>query len=146
MNKIRTIVIGILFLFTLESMAHDGKTTKVMEEMIQLHDWLVKESPNKFNVSKLKTLLEKGGDSKKDTEAFKKAIPLVEKLALADSKKAKLEVYSELVETLSSTVGNHDKSGANVFYCPMVKKKWISKGEIIVNPYDKDMRNCGEKI
>ena len=106
MNKIRTIVIGILFLFTLESMAHDGKTTKVMEEMIQLHDLLVKESPNKFNVSKLKTLLEKGGDSKKDTEAFKKAIPLVEKLALADSKKAKLEVYSELVETLSSTVGN----------------------------------------
>ena len=58
----------------------------------------------------------------------------------------KKNAYSQLVESLSSVVGHHDKSKANLFYCPMEKKKWIAKGDNIVNPYLKDMRDCGEKL
>lgn len=146
MNKKLTMVIGILFLFGTTVWAHDGKATNVMEEMVKFHEALVKETPSKLDTKTLKALLAKGADDKKDTEIFKKAIPLADNLGKAESLKDKLSAYSQLVEGLSSVVGHHDKSKANLFYCPMVKKKWITKGDKIVNPYGKDMRECGEKL
>ena len=146
MNKIKTMVIGILFLFGMAVLAHDGKTTKVMEEMIQLHESLVKETEGKLETKKLVGLLNNGSDDKKDSEIFKTAVSIAEKLGKAENQKDKLIVYSQLVEALASTVGHHDKSKANLFYCPMVKKKWIAKGEKIVNPYSKEMRECGERL
>ncbi len=145
MNKLNTMVIGFVFLFGIAVSAHDGKTTKVMEEMIKFHDALVKESSGKLDTKKLTELLTKGSDDKKDSEVFKKAIPLSEKLSKAENLKDKLNAYSLLVNELATVVGHHDKSKANLFYCPMEKKKWIAKGETIVNPYLKDMRDCGEK-
>lgn len=145
MNKLKTMVIGILFLFGTTAWAHDGKATLVMEEMIKFHEALVKETYGKLDTKKLTELLAKGADDKKDTETFKKAIPLTEKLGKAETLKDKLSAYSLLVNELSSVVGHHDKSKANLFYCPMEKKKWIAKGDNIVNPYLKDMRDCGEK-
>ena len=139
-------VIGILFLFGTTAWAHDGKATLVMEEMIKFHEALVKETSGKLDTKKLTELLAKGADDKKDTETFKKAIPLTEKLGKAETLKDKLSAYSLLVNELSSVVGHHDKSKANLFYCPMEKKKWIAKGDSIVNPYLKDMRDCGEKL
>ena len=146
MNKLKTMVIGILFLFGTTAWAHDGKATLVMEEMIKFHEALVKETSGKLDSKKLTELLAKGADDKKDTETFKKAIPLTEKLGKAETLKDKLSAYSLLVNELSSVVGHHDKSKANLFYCPMEKKKWIAKGDSIVNPYLKDMRDCGEKL
>ncbi|MBP9889102.1 MAG: DUF3347 domain-containing protein [Leptospiraceae bacterium] len=146
MNKLKTMVIGILFLFGTTAWAHDGKATLVMEEMIKFHEALVKETSGKLDTKKLTELLAKGADDKKDTETFKKAIPLTEKLGKAETLKDKLSAYSLLVNELSSVVGHHDKSKANLFYCPMEKKKWIAKGDSIVNPYLKDMRDCGEKL
>ena len=146
MNKLKTMVIGILFLFGTTAWAHDGKATLVMEEMIKFHEALVKETSGKLDTKKLTELLAKGADDKKDTETFKKAIPLTEKLGKAETLKDKLSAYSLLVNELSSVVGHHDKSKENLFYCPMEKKKWIAKGDSIVNPYLKDMRDCGEKL
>ncbi len=147
MNRFwKTAAVGILFLFTIGVWAHDGKATPVMEEMVKFHDALVKETPGRFDTKKLAGLLSKGADNKKDTEIFKKAVPLAEKLGKSESLKDKLDAYSMLVEQLSSVVGHHDKSKANLFYCPMEKKKWISKGDKVVNPYGKDMRDCGEKL
>ena len=146
MNKLKTMVLGILFLFGTTAWAHDGKATLVMEEMIKFHEALVKETSGKLDTKKLTELLAKGADDKKDTETFKKAIPLTEKLGKAETLKDKLSAYSLLVNELSSVVGHHDKSKANLFYCPMEKKKWIAKGDSIVNPYLKDMRDCGEKL
>ena len=146
MNKLKTMVIGNLFLFGTTAWAHDGKATLVMEEMIKFHEALVKETSGKLDTKKLTELLAKGADDKKDTETFKKAIPLTEKLGKAETLKDKLSAYSLLVNELSSVVGHHDKSKANLFYCPMEKKKWIAKGDSIVNPYLKDMRDCGEKL
>ncbi len=144
MKTINSIVVGLILLST-TVWGHDGKTTKVMEEMIQLHESLVKETPGKLETKKLIQLLTKGSDDKKDSEIFKSAVPLAEKLGKAENQKDKLSSYSQLVDILATTVGHHDKSNANLFYCPMVKKKWIAKGDKIVNPYSKEMRECGEK-
>ena len=146
MNKIKITVIGILFLFGTIVWAHDGKTTKVMEEMIKLHEALVKESIGKIDTKKAVELLSNGADRKKDTEIFKKAIPLAEKLGKSESIQEKRIAYSQLVEALSTLVGHHDQSKENLFFCPMVKMKWIAKGDKIENPYQKEMRDCGEKL
>ncbi len=50
-----------------------------------------------------------------------------------------------LVDVISSSLGHDDKAKANLFYCPREKRKWIAKGDSIVNPYLKDMRDCGER-
>lgn len=139
-------IVGILFLLGSQVWSEETKTTKVLEELFQLHDKLVKEPTSKLNVQQLEKLLKQGGDSKQDSEIFKKAIPSLQKLDTANSLESKRNAYAELIETLTIVVKKNNKAGANVFYCPMVKKKWISKGETIVNPYDNDMRNCGEKI
>ncbi len=141
----KTLIISVLCFFTTQAWAHDGKTTKVMEEMIKFHDALVKETSGKIDTKKLTELLAKGADDKKDTETFKKAIPLSEQLGKAETLKDKFSAYSLLVDSLSPVVGHHDKSKVNLFYCPMEKKKWIAKGDNVVNPYLKNMRDCGEK-
>jgi hypothetical protein len=145
MNIFKSMAIGLSLLVGVSISAHDGKTTKVMEEMIKFHDALVKESTGKLDTKKLTELLTKGSDDKKDNEVFKKSVPLSEKLGKAETLQEKRLAYSLLVNELTAIVGHHDKSGANVFYCPMEKKKWIAKGDTIVNPYFKDMRDCGEK-
>ena len=146
MNSIlKTILIGVIFYFTTQAWAHDGKATLVMEEMIKIHEALVKETSGKIDTKTIIDLLSKGADGKKDIETFKKAIPLAEKLGKAENLQDKKNTYSQLVDVLASVVGHHDKSKANLFYCPMEKKKWIAKGDNIVNPYLRDMRDCGEK-
>lgn len=145
MNNVKSILIGFFILFGTTIWGHDGKTTPVMEEMIRIHEALVKETAGKLDTKKLSELLAKGADSKKDTEIFTKAIPLAEKLSKAVTLQDKKNAYSLLVEGLAPVVGHHDKSNANLFYCPMEKKKWIARGDQVVNPYLKDMRDCGEK-
>jgi|JI9StandDraft_1071089.scaffolds.fasta_scaffold25381_4 hypothetical protein len=144
MKIFKSIAIG-FFLLGTTIWGQDSKTTKVMDEMIQIHESLVKETAGKLETKKLVGLLNKGSDDKKDSAVYKAAVPFAEKLGKADNQNDKLNTYSQLVEALAATVSHHDKSKANLFYCPMVKKKWIAKGEKIVNPYSKDMRECGEK-
>jgi hypothetical protein len=54
-----------------------------------------------------------------------------------------LSQFSEKLDTLGkmATLGSYHK-----FYCPMVKKYWVAKGKEIQNPYDADMRECGELV
>lgn len=145
MNKIKRMLISFLVLFGTTVYGHGNKTSPVMEEMIKLHAALVKETSGKLDTKQLIKLLSKGADNKKDKAIFTKAIPLAEKLSNAVTLQDKKNAYSSLVEGLVPIVGQHDKSNANLFYCPMAKKKWIARGEQVVNPYLKDMRDCGEK-
>lgn len=144
MNKIKKqLTILSLFLIIPQLWAHDGKTTKVMEELITFHEFLVKEIPGKIDTKNLIRLLGDGADRKRGSEIFERAIPFAKKLGDADSLEDKRNAYALLVEELSSLIGHHDKSNAVLFYCPMENKKWVSRGERIVNPYLKNMRNCG---
>ncbi|TGK25760.1 DUF3347 domain-containing protein [Leptospira yasudae] len=74
------------------------------------------------------------------------ALKAAEKLKSATEEKAKLEAYSELSESLKDYIQKDESTGMHVFYCPMVKKKWIASGEKVQNPYDPSMKGCGKKI
>jgi len=52
--------------------------------------------------------------------------------------------FSELLAPLIHR--SQDLSSYGVFYCPMVDKRWIDKGNAIRNPYAPNMRDCGEKM
>ncbi|RHX93942.1 hypothetical protein DLM76_13245 [Leptospira yasudae] len=74
------------------------------------------------------------------------ALKAAEKLKSATEEKAKLEAYSELSESLKDYIQKDESTGMHVFYCPMVKKKWIASGDKVQNPYDPSMKGCGKKI
>ena len=90
--------------------------------MIQLHESLVKETQVNWKQKANSASLTKGSGMIKRFRDFKSAVPLAEKLGKAENQKIKLSSYSQLVEMLATTVGHHDKSNANLFYCPMVKR------------------------
>lgn len=74
------------------------------------------------------------------------ALKAAEKLKVATEEKTKLEAYSELAESLKEYIQKDESTGFHVFYCPMVKKKWIASGDKVQNPYDPSMKGCGKKI
>ncbi|EMY13432.1 PF11827 domain protein [Leptospira weilii str. Ecochallenge] len=74
------------------------------------------------------------------------ALKAAEKLKNSVDEKAKLEAYAELSEALKDYIQKDESMGFHVFYCPMVKKKWIASGDKVQNPYDSSMKSCGKKI
>ncbi|XDD48930.1 hypothetical protein AB3N59_10815 [Leptospira sp. WS92.C1] len=78
--------------------------------------------------------------------SLKPALNAAESLKTATSEKEKLEAYAVLAESLQDYIQKDESSGVHVFYCPMVKKKWIASGDKIQNPYDPSMKGCGKKI
>lgn len=88
----------------------------------------------------------KGVKDKKYAKDLKKASLVAKKLGNAKDQKTRFETYSRLSEILEKYIKANASSGMNVFYCPMVKKKWIAKGEKVRNPYDSSMRECGNKL
>ncbi|WP_061205544.1 LIC13259 family plasminogen/vitronectin/complement-binding protein [Leptospira santarosai] len=74
------------------------------------------------------------------------ALKAAEKLKGSTDEKTKLEAYSELSEALKEYIQKDESTGFHVFYCPMVKKKWIASGDKVQNPYDSSMKRCGKKI
>lgn len=74
------------------------------------------------------------------------ALKAAEKLKNSAGEKVKLEAYAELSEALKDYIQKDESSGVHVFYCPMVKKKWIASGDKVQNPYDSSMKSCGKKI
>ncbi|MCE9499927.1 MAG: hypothetical protein K8R21_05435 [Leptospira sp.] len=52
--------------------------------------------------------------------------------------------FSEILAGLVKKAGFAQQY--NRFYCPMVRKTWVAKGEEIQNPYAPEMRDCGDLI
>ncbi|PKA14571.1 LIC13259/LIC11441 family protein [Leptospira haakeii] len=124
--------------------SHEGKETFVLREVGKIHSSIYSETPGNLDVQKLVQLLKENADHKKDTEKFKKALPIAEELGKTLDLSKKRELFERLSNELESIVGHHDKSGISVFYCPMLKKKWLASGKEIKNPYNSKMKNCGE--
>ncbi|PJZ78746.1 LIC13259/LIC11441 family protein [Leptospira neocaledonica] len=126
--------------------AHEGKETFVLKEVAKIHSSIFSEAPGILDVQKLIQFLKEDADHKKDTEKFKRALPIAEELGKTSDLSKKRELFERLSKELESVVGHHDKSGVSVFYCPMLKKKWLASGKEIRNPYDSKMKDCGKII
>lgn len=125
--------------------AQSAKATAVMAELARYHESLVADPGKPIGTAELVTLLRGGGDSAKLTRLFKAAIPAAVELGKSGDATSRLDAYARLVDALAPAHGSNDKSGTHVFYCPMVKKKWIARGEAVRNPYMPEMRKCGTK-
>ncbi|TGM98973.1 DUF3347 domain-containing protein [Leptospira dzoumogneensis] len=136
----------ILILTTGNLFSHEGKETFVLREVAKIHSSIYSEIPGNIDVQKLVQYLRENADHKKDTEKFRRAVPIAEELGKTSDLSKKRDLFERLSKELESIVGHHDKSGVSVFYCPMLKKKWLASGKEIRNPYDPKMKNCGEII
>lgn len=54
-----------------------------------------------------------------------------------------LSRFSEELDRLAVLLNLKDY---HKFFCPMVSKYWVAKGESIHNPYASEMRECGELV
>jgi hypothetical protein len=78
-------------------------------------------------------------------EEISNSILLLEKIDTTNPD-AYIETLSKVSENTASLAQMSQISGYNKFYCPMVNKYWVSKGEKIENPYAAEMRDCGEIV
>ncbi len=132
-------------LFPAAIAAHEGKATFIMGEMANYHASLVANANVGLDTAKLVKILLSGGDSKRERDIFAAALPLAQRLGSAGSAKQRLDIYAELTEKLGPLHGFHDESRTHLFYCPMLKKRWIARGEAVSNPFDAGMRTCGTR-
>ncbi|WP_367897356.1 hypothetical protein AB3N61_08725 [Leptospira sp. WS58.C1] len=145
MNKLHYIFL-ISLLIAGNLFAHEGKETFVLREVAKIHSSIYSETAGNLDVRTLVELLKEDADHKKDSEKFRKALPIAEELGKTTDLSKKRDLFERLSKELESVVGHHDKSGVSVFYCPMLKKKWLASGKEIKNPYDSKMKKCGEII
>lgn len=137
------VLVFVLIGFT--SVSAGPKNVAVLAEVSVIHQSLFQNENASIRTNKLQGLLSKGGDSKEDNVILKKAMPYAKQLGSAKTGKDRLDAFAKLSDALSS-IAQKEGGEVNAFYCPMVKKKWIAKGTNVQNPYDKSMKECGEKL
>ncbi|TGN18841.1 LIC13259/LIC11441 family protein [Leptospira idonii] len=141
----KRIIYSLLIITSLSTsiFSHEGKETFVLREVARIHAEIFSEKSDVLDTSKLTEMLKGEPDRKKDLEYFRKAIPISEEIGKTKDLNKKRELFLKLSEALEPIIGHHDKSGVSVFYCPMLKRKWLAEGKNIRNPYDSKMKSCG---
>jgi hypothetical protein len=123
---------------------------KVLEKNQEVHDILMKSHST---LPDLKGLIDSLEEAKLNSNEFGLNRSLEEEIRILKdieptNQQKLFEGLSRFSEHLyvSMKTGGVSIDGYNKFYCPMVTKYWISKGEEILNPYDESMRDCGELV
>ncbi|XDD50432.1 hypothetical protein AB3N59_01045 [Leptospira sp. WS92.C1] len=119
----------------------------ILSENESIHSFLMKEEEKIPELTKLETaiqaLIALNGGLKIQAEKMQNSLKEkgskdVEKFFLA---------YSAFSENLAESVKLAGGTGIfNKFYCPMVKKTWVSQGTKVQNPYAPEMRDCGDLV
>lgn len=72
------------------------------------------------------------------------------KIAAKNKKEDNYEAYHEVSKALVKLIETYDLGSTyNVYYCPMVKKKWVQnsvKRRKVHNPYAPEMPHCGGQL
>ncbi|TGM53412.1 hypothetical protein [Leptospira adleri] len=125
--------------------AHKGRASFVLEEFSNLTDRIDLLKDEAVPTGRLESLLEKGGEKEKDSEIFKKALPIAKELGKTTDPLSKQKFYSELVTLFQQVIGYHDRSGAVLYHCPKTGKQWITNSETVKNPFDRKNISCIQK-
>ncbi len=147
------IVIILFFIFSCKGSVDSGlknSLLKILTENQKIHtvllantDSIPDTTPVLNAVKEAKSLSEKNEDIKKQLDKMESVLTNIN----SKDKEAFFESLSSFSETLTDILkANQIKTEYNKFYCPMVAKYWIAKGEEIQNPYAPDMRECGELV
>ncbi|MDV6234218.1 DUF3347 domain-containing protein [Leptospira ellisii] len=120
---------------------------RILVENQSIHAFLIKEEDKIPNLDRLRSeivsLTSLNGGLKTQAETMGNSLPSKEN---KDVEKF-FQAYSSFSETLADSVKLAGGNGVfNKFYCPMVKKTWVSQGTKIENPYAPEMRDCGDLV
>ncbi|HMV41920.1 MAG TPA: hypothetical protein PK079_21490 [Leptospiraceae bacterium] len=149
----RYIFLLLLFVFSCKGQIDSGiknSLLKVLSENQKVHEILI----TKENlIPDTKALLESVQQAKiasEKNESIKKQIEKMESTLTninTKDQEAFFNGLSSFSETLTEIIkANQIQTEYNKFYCPMVAKYWVAKGEMVQNPYAPDMRECGELV
>lgn len=120
----------------------------IFEQNQEIQNFLLKNESNIPPIDELKSSIQLAKTQVQNSEVVN-SLSLLESALhnydQADQKKAfdSLSQFSEELDKLAVLVnlGEYHK-----FFCPMVSKYWVSKGEVVHNPYAPEMRDCGELV
>ncbi|MCX7997432.1 MAG: hypothetical protein N3A69_00585 [Leptospiraceae bacterium] len=114
---------------------------KVIDFLLNNENLLPSISTLKDSISKAK-LLVKNADVNSTLEKLEASLQ-----EYNENEKEKsflsLSRFSEELDKLAVLLNLKDY---HKFFCPMVSKYWVAKGESIHNPYASEMRECGELV
>lgn len=137
-----------LGLMLLSSTAFGQGLTEVLKENQELYESFFKDSQESVakEAQELAKLVKKSKASElKEVEA---KIPSLEKINKKNSKDKNLVLYGEFLPSLVKVVKSKNTKNYEVFYCPMVEKKWIQNVKInkdVKNVFAQKMISCGGK-
>ena len=123
---------------------------KILAENQKVHVLLLEKSeiiPDTkallISIKEARLLASKNEDIQKQLDKMESMLTNIN----SKDKEAFFESLSSFSEILTDILkANQIRTEYNKFYCPMVAKYWIAKGELVENPYAPEMRECGELV
>jgi hypothetical protein len=120
-----------------------SENQKVHEELIRKEDGIPDTKQLLASVREAKSLAGKQEEIAKQLDKIESILTKIN----SKDREAFFESLSSFSETLTDILkANQIQTEYNKFYCPMVAKYWVAKGEVVQNPYAPEMRECGELV
>ncbi|MDX1958420.1 MAG: hypothetical protein SFU98_07595 [Leptospiraceae bacterium] len=130
------------------SESQKSEIVKIFQEHQKIQETLVANPKSLPEIKSLIESLRSGSKSLQGTKAeslIKSSLEIAEKTNLS-SEESYFDSLSKIAENLGTVMKETEVASYHLFYCPMLNKYWVAKGETLVNPYAPDMRDCGEMV
>lgn len=120
----------------------------VFEQNQEIQNFLLQNESSIPSIEPLQNSILQAKTKVQNSEVQKLLVALeiaLQNYSTNDKEKAfnSLSRFSEELDKLAILVNLREY---HKFFCPMVSKYWVSKGEAIHNPYAPEMRECGEMV
>lgn len=120
----------------------------IFNENQKIYEFLLNNETQLPSIHSLQSTLEKAKSTSHNSELIQIISNLQNTLIpynQTDREKAFLAL-SNFANELDKLAVFADLKEYHKFFCPMVSKYWVAKGELIQNPYAPDMRECGDLV
>ena len=152
-HLMKFIIVLVLFLFSCKSnidSALKNSLLKILSENQKVHEVLLSKTDVIPDTKQLLAAVLEAKSQTGKNEEIKKQLDKIESILSninSNDKEAFFESLSSFSEALTDILkANQIQTEYNKFYCPMVAKYWVAKGEAVQNPYAPEMRECGELV
>lgn len=152
-HLMKFIIVLVLFLFSCKSnidSALKNSLLKILSENQKVHEVLLSKTDVIPDTKQLHAAVLEAKSQTGKNEEIKKQLDKIESILSninSNDKEAFFESLSSFSEALTDILkANQIQTEYNKFYCPMVAKYWVAKGETVQNPYAPEMRECGELV
>ena len=143
----KMLMLSLTFL-TLSTAAFSQTVNDVLKENDDLFSSFFQEDQKKVakEAEELAAVLKK--TKAPELKAVKEKLSSLTKISGKNSKEKNLEFYSAFIEPLVALVKSKKIEGYEVYFCPMVEKKWIQNvkaDDEVKNVFAQNMIKCGGK-